>query len=205
MTPATQRSSVDLHWIPLGAGGHVVRWNGRVYEAISAWRQHRGRLDIYHAALLIELPSGHWIVEMTPVPRGDGAARGVVARGPVGLRPLGALRLFRYELRRWKDGVVPDLDAAVASPVRVTSEPAEAQRIFDLLPRVPTPTWGRDELDAGEMWTCNSVISWTLVRAGIDMQTVPLPPHARAPGWQAGAAVALRSTRRDAALLRQTA
>ena len=24
---------VDLFWLPLGAGGHCVRFNGRVYEA----------------------------------------------------------------------------------------------------------------------------------------------------------------------------
>ena len=27
---------VDLYWLPLGAGGHCVRANGRVYEAIAA-------------------------------------------------------------------------------------------------------------------------------------------------------------------------
>ena len=32
---------VDLYWLPLGAGGHFVRWNGRVYERWAAWREHR--------------------------------------------------------------------------------------------------------------------------------------------------------------------
>ena len=27
--------AVDLYWIPLGAGGHSVRFNGRVFEAIA--------------------------------------------------------------------------------------------------------------------------------------------------------------------------
>ncbi len=27
---------VDLYWLPLGAGGHSVRLNGRVYEAVAA-------------------------------------------------------------------------------------------------------------------------------------------------------------------------
>ncbi|HEX6580213.1 MAG TPA: hypothetical protein VF195_05015 [Actinomycetota bacterium] len=31
MTSAPAPGSVDLYWIPLGAGGHVVRWNGKVY------------------------------------------------------------------------------------------------------------------------------------------------------------------------------
>ena len=29
-------SSVDLYWLPLGAGGHCVRINGRIFEALSA-------------------------------------------------------------------------------------------------------------------------------------------------------------------------
>jgi hypothetical protein len=48
---------VELYWIPLGAGGHCVRFNGRVFEAIQAAYQHRPRCDLYHAALTVEL--GH--------------------------------------------------------------------------------------------------------------------------------------------------
>jgi hypothetical protein len=29
-------ATVDLYWLPLGAGGHSVRLNGRVYEAVAA-------------------------------------------------------------------------------------------------------------------------------------------------------------------------
>jgi hypothetical protein len=29
-------ASVDLYWLPLGPGGHFVRLNGRVYEALTA-------------------------------------------------------------------------------------------------------------------------------------------------------------------------
>ena len=36
-------AGVDLYWLPLGAGGHSVRLNGRVYEAVAA-RLERGRL-----------------------------------------------------------------------------------------------------------------------------------------------------------------
>ena len=28
--------SVDLYWLPLGAGGHFVRLNGRIYEAMAS-------------------------------------------------------------------------------------------------------------------------------------------------------------------------
>jgi hypothetical protein len=189
----TQRGSVDLYWIPLGAGARSVRFNGVVYEAIAAGLGRRERQHLYHSALSIDLPSGHYVVEMTPVPDGFGASRGVVAEGPVGLRAAGQVRLFRYEIRRWRDGIVPDLSYAVASPVRLTNDPLTAQLVFDLLPLVPTATWGRDELAAGEMWTCNSVISWVLDTAGIDLATVALPTHARAPGWDAGLVMSARA------------
>jgi len=185
-------ATVDLYWIPLGAGAHSVRFNGLVYEAVAAALGHRERRDIYHSALSIVLPSGHFMVEMTPVPDGLGSSRGVVAEGPVGFRAAGRLRVFRYEVRRWRDGVVPDLSYAVASPVRVTNNPTTAQLVFDLLPLVPTATWGRDELAAGEMWTCNSIISWVLATAGVDVANVALPTHSRAPGWDAGCVVAAR-------------
>jgi hypothetical protein len=31
---------VDLYWLPLGAGGHSVRLNGRLFEAVAARVQH---------------------------------------------------------------------------------------------------------------------------------------------------------------------
>ena len=34
--------TVDLYWLPLGAGGHCVRVNGLVYEAVAARRQALG-------------------------------------------------------------------------------------------------------------------------------------------------------------------
>jgi hypothetical protein len=190
-----QDAAVDLYWIPLGAGGRSVRFNGVAYEAMAASIEHRQRHDIYHSVLAIALPSGRFMVEMTPVPDGCGFSRGVVAQGPVGLRAAGRLRVFRYEVRRWRDGIVPDLSDAVASPVRVTNDPTTAQLVFDLLPLVPTATWGRDELAAGEMWTCNSIISWALATAGVDLSTVALPTRARAPGWDAGSIVAARTQR----------
>lgn len=127
---------------------------------------------------------------MTPVPDGGGAGRGVVAEGPVGLRVAGRLRLFRYEVRRWRDSVIPDLVYAVGGAVRITDDGYVAQAVFDVLPRVPRLVWGRDESDAGEMWSCNSITSWALARAGVDISGILLPPGGRAPGWDAGAIVA---------------
>jgi hypothetical protein len=183
---------VDLYWIPLGAGGHFVRFNGMVYEAIAALLEHRLRLDVYHSALEITVPTGHFTVEMTPIPTTRVSARGVVAEGPVGMRALSRFRIFRYEVRRWRDGVIPDLPYAVASPVRVTADVGAAMRVLDLVPHVPRLVWGRDELHAGEMWSCNSIISWVLTSAELDAAAVPMPVHARAPGWDAGIAIARR-------------
>ncbi|MHB0916071.1 MAG: hypothetical protein ACYC4M_10415, partial [Thermoleophilia bacterium] len=61
-----------------------------------------------------------------------------------------------------------------------------------LAPMVPTPVWGRDELDAGEMWNSNSIISWLLVTSGLGDGSVAMPANGRAPGWDAGLAVARR-------------
>ena len=42
--PMTSPASVDLYWIPLGAGGRSVRLNGKVYEALAARHAHRAAL-----------------------------------------------------------------------------------------------------------------------------------------------------------------
>jgi hypothetical protein len=36
MTSTSPLASIDLYWIPLGAGAHVVRLSGKAYEAIKA-------------------------------------------------------------------------------------------------------------------------------------------------------------------------
>ncbi len=184
---------VDLYWIPLGAGQHVVRLSGRLYEAFTARLRHREPCDLYHSALVIGTPDAQYAVEMAPIPDGRGPRdRGVVAEGAVGLHPAGRVRRFRYEIRRWPDGDIPDLPFAVASPVRVTDDPEQVRLVLDLVGRVPTPTWGRDELHTGEMWNSNSVTSWVLARAGVIGQAGRPPEHGRAPGWDAGLAVAAR-------------
>jgi hypothetical protein len=184
---------IDLHWLPLGAGGHCVRLNGIAFEALAALAQRRPRRDLYHSALEVRLPEGRFVVEQAPAWAGP-AEHGAVAEGPVGLRALGRLRLFRYEVRRWRDGVIPDIAEAVGEPLRLSGDPATARRLLELVPQVPTPVWGRDELRAGEMWNSNSTISWLLTRAGLDAAAVPLPPGGRAPGWDAGVVVARRAT-----------
>ena len=191
MTSSPSTTGIDLYWLPLGAGGHSVRLNGKVFEASSAWLQRRDRRDLYHAALEISVPHGRFVIEQAPAWR-EGAERGVVAEGPVGLRALGRFRLFRYEVRRWREGVIPDVAEAVASPLHVSGESDRACRVLELVPHVPTPVWGRDELRTGEMWNSNSTVSWLLAMGGLDVESITQPPGGRAPGWQAGIAVARR-------------
>jgi hypothetical protein len=185
-------AAVDLYWLPLGAGGCVVRLNGRVYERLVALAERRPPLDLYHAALEVRLPEGAYAIESTPVPDDEGWRRGVVAGGPVGSRWAGGLRIFRYEVRCWRGGVIPDLAEAVESPVRLSEDEESARRILKAAPRLPTPVWGRDELRAGEMWNSNSIIAWLLASAGFDVPAIRLPAHGRAPGWGAGLVVARR-------------
>lgn len=191
--PAVGRQAgVDLYWIPLGAGANVARLSGKFFEAASALASRRPRCDLYHSALVISAPEGHFVIEQAPVPDLEGERRGVVAAGPVGTRWLGRFRVFRYEIRRWRDGEIPDINQAVGGPVRVTDDVEVAGRILEVLPSIPTPVWGRDELDAGEMWNSNSVVSWVLARSGVHTQTIHPPVHGRAPGWDAGLVVAAR-------------
>jgi hypothetical protein len=183
---------VDLFWLPLGAGGHSVRLNGIIYEMVVARLERRERCDLYHSALEIGVPGGRFVIEMTPVRAADGKEREVVADGPVGARWAGRFRVFRYEVRRWRDGVIPDVSEAVDSPRRIVDDPVRAQQMLDLVPAVPTPVWGRDELKTGDMWNSNSVVSWLLTRSDVDAEAILPPSGGRAPGWRAGVIVARR-------------
>jgi hypothetical protein len=196
-TPRT--AAVDLYWIPLGAGGHCVRFNGRVFEAIEAARQGRQRCDLYHAALVVELNGDRYAIEIAPSPDDDQASRGVVATGAVGSRYIGWLRVFRYEVRCWRGGSIPDLDEATGGPRRLTDDPRIGRRLLDRVTTVPGHVWGRDELDVGEMWNSNSVVAWLIASAGLPTTDLRPPPRGRAPGWDAG----LEAARRDAACERE--
>ena len=188
-------ATVDLYWLPLGAGGHFVRLNGRLYEALAARLQRRRAYDLYHSALQVELPEGTFVIEQAPVHDWSGKDRGVVAEGAVGALWAGRFRIFRYEIRLWRGGHIPDVAEAVDSPRPLTNDEPRARRVLDAVRRVPTPVWGRDELATGEMWNSNSVIAWTLARSGIDTESIQPPAGGRAPGWQAGLVVARRRDR----------
>jgi hypothetical protein len=189
-------SGIDLYWLPLGAGGRFVRLNGRIYEFIQARREHRPELDLYHTALELTVPEGRFVIESAwPIPDGEAATRGVTVEGPVWSRRLGRLRVFRYEVRRWRNGTIPDAAEAVASPQRVSADEGRARRVLELAESVPPYLWGRDEGDVGEMWNSNSVISWLLTRAGLPAAEIQPPPQGRAPGWRTGIVIADIGTR----------
>jgi len=185
-------AAVDLYWLPLGAGGHFVRFNGRTYEALIARIQRRPAYDLYHSALQVRVPEATFVIEQTPVPDLSGEQRGVVASGAVGSRWAGRFRIFRYEIRVWRNGHIPDVAEAVESPRRLSNEEERARRVLDVVAQVPTPVWGRDELGTGEMWNSNSVIAWVIARSGLDAESIRPPAEGRAPGWQAGLQVAQR-------------
>jgi hypothetical protein len=189
---AESKPGVDLYWLPLGAGGHSVRLNGRVYEAVAARLERRPPCDLYHSALVVRVPEGRFVIEQAPVRDSKGLERGVVVEGAVGSRRAGRFRLFRYEVRRWRDGVIPDIGEAVESPQQLTGDPLLAQRVLDLVPAVPPLVWGRDESQAGEMWNSNSLTSWLIARSGLHDESVHPPAGGRAPGWDAGLVVARR-------------
>lgn len=185
-------AAVDLYWLPLGAGGHSVRLNGRLYEALAARMQRRPVCDLYHSALQVELPEGTFVIEQAPVSDLSGRQRGVVAEGAVGSCWAGRFRIFRYEIRIWRNGQIPDVAEAVEGPVHLSSDEDRGRRVLALAAQVPTPVWGRDELATGEMWNSNSVIAWVIASSGISTESLQPPAEGRAPGWQAGLTVARR-------------
>ncbi len=189
----TRLSSVEIVWLPLGAGGRSVRINGRIFEAAAAAHQHRPATDLYHSALVVHLEGVRFVVEMTPAwGGGPKVDRGVVLEGPVGLRVLGHSSLFRYEVRRWLNGVIPDLVDAIAPPYMLSQNRGSARTLLSNVPLVPALTWGRDELKTGDMWNSNSLVAWLLARSGHAMSSISPPPEGRAPGWQAGLELASR-------------
>jgi hypothetical protein len=179
---------VHLYWIPLGAGGSgFVRMNGRIYEALVSRLQRRTPLDLYHTALVVHAPEGRFVVEtMWPSPDDDLATRGVVVHGPVFARWLARFRTFRYEVRCWREGDLPDAGEAVGGARLLSKDPDVARGLLRHVGSVPAYTWGRDPFGNGDMWNSNSVISWLLIRAGIHAGDLEVPTGGRAPGWEAG-------------------
>lgn len=191
---AAGRPSLEVLFIPLGAGdaSRCVRLNGWVFEAVSALGHRRPRCRLYHSALHLHLDRRCFLIEMAPVWSGPPGDHGARVTGPVGAAALGRFAAFRYEVRCWEGGTIPDLDHAVGEPRVVSTDGDRLLRLLALTEEFPARTWGRDEQRAGEMWNSNSLVSWLLARSGHEVERVPLPPGGRAPGWRAGLVVAER-------------
>jgi hypothetical protein len=189
--PGPREVGVYLYWLPLGAGGWFVRLNGRLYERLRAWIEHRQPLDLYHTALVVTVPEGQFVVENCwPIPNAEGPARGVTVEGPVWSPHLSRFEAFRYEVRRWANGYIADAADSVDSPRCLSRDQADARRVLALTETVPAAVWGRDQLGNGDMWNSNSVIAWLLATAGLPAAEIKPPPNGRAPGWATGIAIA---------------
>jgi len=188
---------IYLYWIPLGAGGSgFVRMNGRIYEGLKSRLERRRPLGLYHTALEVRVPEGRFVVEtMWPSPGGDVASRGVVVEAPVFARWLSFTPVFRYEVRCWRDGVLPDADEAIGGGQLLSDDPETARLLLRLSSSAPALVWGRDQSAVGDMWNSNSVISWLLTRSGLPIDQFQPPDGGRAPGWEAGVVIALRDQR----------
>lgn len=118
--------SGGFHWAQAGTSSGSM---GRVYRRLQAWRERREPRALYPSALVALVPEGHFVMESAwPIPRGAHASRGVVVESAVFAHALGRLRAFRYEVRRWKDGIIRDAGWAVASPQRVVADKAARAR-----------------------------------------------------------------------------
>ncbi|WP_216853631.1 hypothetical protein [Phytoactinopolyspora halotolerans] len=186
LVSGSARARVQLYWLPLGAGGRSVRVNGKVFEALAAWREHRPARDLYHAALEVRVHDERYVIEVAPAWGNGTGERGVALTGPVGCAWLGQSVLFRYEVRCWRDGAIPDVAYAVGGAHVLSEDVRRASELLSLVPRAPRLTWGRDELGTGDMWNSNSVVSWLLVSSGHMVDTLRPPRNGRAPGWSSG-------------------
>ncbi len=183
-----------LWWLPVGAGGYVVRHTSRWWELVDAYRAHRAPQPLFHAALEVSSNGHRHIIEMAPQWAGPkGEDRGVVVTGPVGLRVLGRSSLFRYEVRCWRDGTLPDREWAVGGPVTVADDEATARSLLQHIREVPPLTWGRQVPPTRDMWNSNSLVSWLLRVSGVPLADLSPPMGGRAPGWAAGIALAATS------------
>lgn len=189
------RHRAVLVWLPVGAGGHVVRHTSAWWEGACALVGRRRTMNLFHAALELLVDDIPYVVEMAPAWSASPGERGVVATGPVGSRWLGSSRYFRYEVRRWAHGAIPDRRFAVGAPVVLTVDKNVVEDILRTVSDVAPLVWGRRAAGTSEMWNSNSFICWLLARSGLSTSHPP-PQGGRAPGWSAGREIAERDRQR---------
>lgn len=186
---------VELFWIPVGAGtSRAQRASLRLWETIEAARARRPRATLFHSALKVATHEKAYVIELAPAFVASEAPPMVT--GAVGLRGADRFTLFRYELRCVPGARIADEQWAAGGPVRLASDCEAAERMLELAPAVPPYVWGRRVTGTREMWTSDSVVSWLLVKAGLELAGVGPPAGGRAPGWEAGLRLAGRPPRR---------
>lgn len=147
-----------------------MRGSGRLYEAMVATLHHRARLDPYHSASIVQWNNQAFAIEMAPAWAVHAPDRGVTGAGPVGMPSWGRARLFRYEIRCWPDGAIPDVADAVDSPRRVSTNETKADAYSNRRPpSLPPPAAatsktgerpvGLGEGLAGDHWTGPTVMA----------------------------------------------
>jgi hypothetical protein len=50
------------------SGSHLVRFNGKAYEAVSATIERRRPLDLYHTGLEVRMGDASFVIEVAPRP-----------------------------------------------------------------------------------------------------------------------------------------
>ncbi|MET4224595.1 hypothetical protein [Oerskovia enterophila] len=188
-------NSAVLVWLPVGAGGHVVRHTSTWWEQGCAVLERRRPATLFHAALELRVEDVPYVIEMAPAWAAPSVERGVVATGPVGTRWLGRYRWFRYEVRCWANGVILDREFARSTPVVLTVDKTAVTQVLRAVSQVAPLTWGRRAPGTSEMWNSNSLISWVLAQSGLSTNLLP-PQGGRAPGWMAGMEIAEQDRRR---------
>ena len=162
------------------------------WEALEAARARRPRGVLYHSALKLGL-DGEGVSTLELTPAFVASPVPALMTGPVGARPAGRFKLFRYELRLVPGAALPDETWAVGEPIRLADERTTVERIVEFASMVPAYTWGRRVKGTAEMWTSDSVVSWLLAKAGLEPRDARAPADGRAPGWTAGVEVARRT------------
>lgn len=192
---ASVAGSVDLYWIPVGAGTRFQKFSLAVYEGIASRLARRESATLLHAALKLQTDGRTYTLETMPSPPGPNVAHEVT--GPVGVRFADRLRLFRYQVCVRETGALPDEEWAVVPALRV-GDGRTAAHLLSLAKEVPAYTWGRRRKGQPEMWTSDSCVAWLLLQAGIDAGEIAVPAGCRAPGWFAGIAEARALANRGA-------
>ena len=117
------------------------------------------------------------------------AARGVVAVAPVGRRLPATPRVFRYEVRCWRGGTIPDIAEAIESSRRWTTDPALARRVSTLGSHGrpgPRRAWRGGDVNS------DAIVAWLLGTAWLPAASIDPSAGGRVPGWNAGLVIARR-------------